>query len=333
LAGILFSEHEVGILKKYIPLLTLLSSGEFQSGQALADQLSISRATVSSWVTDLEQYGLEINKVKGRGYRLVRPIHMLNAEHVRSLISEGALARLKVVEFVADTDSTNGSALKANYDVGDWKLFSTEYQNQGRGRRGKSWLSPPCNNLLFSLANKDAFGSNVLYMSSIIAGVAIAKALRECTALPVKLKWPNDLYIEDRKLAGILCELQGSPLDESLLVIGVGLNITSFPERVDIKATSLLEEKSVTTDRNQLLAILANAIVSEFENAKKNGTEAVVEQWAAFDLIRGRKVSILQGSNSLTGIASGIDDKGQLLLEGADGSLISFNGGEVSVRW
>jgi BirA family biotin operon repressor/biotin-[acetyl-CoA-carboxylase] ligase len=149
----------------------------------------------------------------------------------------------------------------------------------------------------------------------------------------VQVKWPNDLYINGRKLAGILCELQGSPVDEALLVVGIGINIFSKPADVDSPAAMLSDHVVGSLDRNELLADISRNIVDRLERAQSGDLAALILQWQDYDYLKDKNVRVLLGEQVVMGVAAGINQKGELLLRHADGSVRSFNGGEVSVRW
>jgi BirA family biotin operon repressor/biotin-[acetyl-CoA-carboxylase] ligase len=177
------------------------------------------------------------------------------------------------------------------------------------------------------------FDVGVLYLSSLLAGVAIATALEREAGLKLHLKWPNDIYCGEKKLAGILCELQGSPIDEATLVVGVGVNLATAPTNTDIPATSLYAETGLLLQRDVLLAKLSESIVETFASAKLGGTEAILQVWRSRDFLYGRQVAVQQGDRSVTGQAQGIDNRGQLILVDEAGQQRFFSGGEVSIRW
>jgi BirA family biotin operon repressor/biotin-[acetyl-CoA-carboxylase] ligase len=313
--------------------LSLLQNQKFVSGQDLSESLNVSRPTISSWIKDLESSGLSINKIRGRGYRLLTPIQLIEQGHVLAQLSSRGRQKFAVIDIVGQTDSTNKNALSSAYHLNDWKLFSAEFQEAGRGRRGKVWQSPPCTNLTFSLGHRAVFDVGVLYLSSLLVGVAVASALERETGLPIKLKWPNDIYCNDKKLAGILCELQGSPIDEATLVIGVGVNVATAPVNIDIPATSLHAETGQLVPRDLLLARLSEAIVDTFTDAKLSGTEPILAAWRARDFLYGRNIRVHQGERVTLGKAQGIDEQGQLIVLDDSGAMRLFNGGEVTIRW
>jgi len=323
-------------LERKIKLLHVLADHKMWSGEALASKLGVTRATVSQWIKQLQQSGMEFNIVKGRGYRLVSPVQLLDKQLLLDSLSPKVRSLLSLVDISVQSPSTNDSAMKAQYPPGKWLLFSTEHQTQGRGRRGRTWESPPCSNLAFSLGYKGHIPMSQLYMSSLIAGYAVASELADCCQVDVKIKWPNDVYINDKKVAGILCELQGSPPDDVLLVIGTGINVFSEPNLTTQGAadvTSLARESRSGFTRTELLARLTDRMISFFYEFEKNGVDWFIKQWSALDLLNGRPIRVLKGDQVFQGVGAGIDESGQLRLKDQSGAVVLFNGGEVSVRW
>lgn len=320
-------------VKNTVQLLQYLKSGDFVSGSSLAERFNVSRASISSWVQDLEDYGLIVHKVRGKGYRLADPIQLLDKNHIMSAIESRISKSLNIIDVSLETESTNKTALNGIYSDSQWNLYSTEYQSSGRGRRGREWVSPLGASLMFSLGSKRQWDLDVLYLASILSGLACAKVLKKHSQKKVSVKWPNDVYIEQSKVAGILCELKGSPQDEALLVVGMGINIENAPPNTNVPAISLRQVSSASIDRSQLLAELLDEIVSDLEYAQKHGVQELMKIWPQYDCLFGCEVKVIQGDTVQEGIAQGVDDRGQLILKKADGSVQSFNGGEVSVRW
>jgi BirA family biotin operon repressor/biotin-[acetyl-CoA-carboxylase] ligase len=316
-------------------LISRISEAEFVSGQALATEFNVSRATISSWMAQLDSFGLQINKVQGRGYRLQSPVKLLNKELIVDYLGMESAQRFNVINIVAETASTNQIAMQSNYPDERWHLNATEYQSAGKGRRGKVWQSPFGASLLFTLGMKRHWAADVLYLASLLAGLALAEVIskRVVEDALVQVKWPNDLYINGQKLAGILCELQGSPVDEALLVVGIGINIFSKPTDVDNPA-AMLDDYAVTPiDRNELLAEISRKIVNQFERAQSGELTMLIHEWQRYDYLKNREVKVHLGERVVFGVASGINSRGELVLRLADGSNRSFNGGEVTVRW
>jgi BirA family biotin operon repressor/biotin-[acetyl-CoA-carboxylase] ligase len=233
-----------------------------------------------------------------------------------------------------ETKSTNEDALgRAQEGAGAWQVFATELQSQGKGRRGRVWQSPFAQNLMFSLGRKTHVSTEMLYSASLIAGVAVVDALNLHSDIQFRLKWPNDIYVDGKKLGGILCEMQGNPLDEPLLVIGVGINVNAHPDNLDYPACSLKSLGVKNSDRTVLLASLVEQLVLMFSQDGPEYVAEVLVRWQDFDILKDRAVTIVQGPNVSHGVARGIDIKGQLVVEDESGRKKSLNGGEVSVKW
>ncbi|PTY38380.1 biotin--[acetyl-CoA-carboxylase] ligase [Saccharospirillum sp. MSK14-1] len=321
-------------MKSLFRLLPLLRHDQFQSGTALADSLGVTRPTVAAWVTQMRELGVDIHVVKGRGYRLAEPISLLDRERIFAGLSASLRSVLHVLDIQTDLDSTNRWVMEQKPAPGQWSICAAEYQYQGRGRRGRVWRSPPASNLMVSIALRADLPSRALYAASLVAGVATVRALRSQLSVPVALKWPNDLYIEDAKLGGILCELQGNPQDHPVLAIGLGLNVSCKPDGLDQPAVALADVVPGSLDRNTLLIAIVNQLYDVFVQVQTDrGVNELLEEWGQYDCIRNRTVRLLRAQRTETVVARGVDDAGQLVVESADGERFSVNGGEVSVRW
>lgn len=321
-------------MKSLFRLLPLLRYDCFQSGTELAAVLGVSRPTVAAWATQLTELGVDIHVVKGRGYRLAEPISLLDRERILAGLDDELRGRLQLFDIQTDLDSTNRWVMEQKPAPGRWSICAAEYQYQGRGRRGRVWRSPPASNLMVSIALRADLPSQALYAASLLAGVATVRALRAQLSVAVALKWPNDLYIDDAKLGGILCELQGNPQDQPVLAIGLGLNVSRKPEGLDQPAVALAEVVSGALDRNALLIAIVNQLYRVLVQVQTpGGLEEVLAEWAQYDCIRDRSVRLVRAQRSETVVARGVDGAGQLIVESADGRRFSVNGGEVSVRW
>ena len=205
-----------------LTLLTLLKDGRFHSGEALGAALGVSRSAVWKQLQHLEvELDLTIHKVRGRGYQLASPLVLLNADEITlsSSICAGSI-------FISDTiDSTNAEALRL-IDAGQAAPFLvlSERQTAGRGRRGRKWVSPFAQNLYYSLVLRIDGGMRQLEGLSLVVGLAVMQALRAVGVHGSGLKWPNDVLVGSKKVAGILLELVGDPADVCHVVLGIGIN-------------------------------------------------------------------------------------------------------------
>ena len=207
-------------------LLPLLANGEFRSGQDLATALGVSRTAVWKQLNNLAELGLEIESVKGRGYRIPGGLDLLDAAAVQAGLQPQAAGLLAQLELLEATDSTNAEVMRQlTGGAGSGLVCSAEQQSAGRGRRGRQWVSPYGRNLYVSVAWEYQQGAAALEGLSLAVGVGVARALAACGLPPVQLKWPNDILYGGAKLGGILLEMTGDAAGACQVVVGVGLNV------------------------------------------------------------------------------------------------------------
>ncbi|WP_084307145.1 bifunctional biotin--[acetyl-CoA-carboxylase] ligase/biotin operon repressor BirA [Phytopseudomonas flavescens] len=311
------------------PLLRLLQDGQFHSGEELGAAIGVSRAAIWKRLQALEaEFDLSIHKVRGRGYRLETPL---------SLLSIDALAPSSgwPVKLMQQVDSTNAEALRhlVSGAIPPF-LIIAEQQTAGRGRRGRSWVSPFGENLYYSLVLRISGGMRQIEGLSLVVGLALLSAIRETGVTNVGLKWPNDLLVGGRKVAGILLELSGDPADVCHVVIGIGVNInmrTVLGDAIDQPWISIRQILGEQVDRNRFVADLSAQLEHYLELHRLHGFSALREQWEVNHLWQGRTVSLMAGVQVIEGRVLGVDDTGALRLE-VDGDERVFSGGELSLR-
>lgn len=313
-------------------LLQNLSSTNFSTGTELAEKLSVSRATINGWVKQLVELGVDVHSVKGKGYRLSEPADLLDKVEFARQLSEECPLEASLCDFEWEVDSTNKRALTHTRLLNKWHLYSCEYQTAGRGRRGRQWQSGLASNLMFSLAKKTNWSPTELSSAPLITGLAIAQVLTQIGVAGVSVKWPNDIYIHGEKVAGVLCELQGSPQDDALLVVGVGINVQQAPAVAEQKVTSLASHQC-ELNRTELLAKVVEQILNSFRRAGQFGLQSVMDAWPRYDFLKDKPIKVNRGEHWQEGIARGINEQGQLVVETEKGALEPLSGGEVTVRW
>lgn len=314
-------------------LIRRLASGEFVSGQVLADALGVSRTAISKHIQALSDMGLDVFKVHGKGYRLAEPINLLDAERIQEiLLSLGASNPIEVHTII---DSTNSYLLRRlPNQVIDGQTCVAEYQSAGRGRRGKNWVSPFASHLYVSMYHSLEQGVAAAMGLSVVIGLAVADVLEQDYKLDVQLKWPNDIYIDGRKLAGILVELEGQPTEAGHSVIGLGLNI-KMPEAqgqvIDQPWTDIASQLGQSVDRNVLVARLISQFNRRLQQHKLYGLTPMLADWQRRDIFINQAVEIISANQSTRGICRGINANGALLIE-INGKVKPIYGGEVSLR-
>ncbi|MCI0997932.1 bifunctional biotin--[acetyl-CoA-carboxylase] ligase/biotin operon repressor BirA [Pseudomonas corrugata] len=312
-----------------LTLLKLLKDGRFHSGQALGAALGISRSAVWKQLQHLEaELGLSVHKVRGRGYQLARPLLLLDAAEIDAKEPCGW-----PVHIFDSIDSTNAEALRSiERGVAAPFLVLAERQTAGRGRRGRKWVSPFAENLYYSLVLRIDGGMRQIEGLSLVVGLAVLHALHDMGVQQAGLKWPNDVLVDDRKIAGILLELVGDPADVCHVVLGVGINVNmQSSDEVDQQWTSMSLVAGRCFDRNELVARLGANLQRFLTLHQASGFAAIQPEWEQHHLWQGRAVSLIAGVNQIDGVVLGIDYQGALRLK-VDGVERNFSGGELSLR-
>lgn len=313
-------------------LLTALSGGDFLSGQVLAERLGVSRTSVANHIKQLQLLGLDIYKVKGRGYCLAAPLNLLDAAYISQLRQHGSPDIL--VQHI--TDSTNNQ-LMLKVSQGQVKqpgyTLVAEAQTAGRGRRGRSWYSPFASSLYFSLYWCLEQGIATAGGLSLVVGIALVRLLNMLYNLDAKIKWPNDIYISDKKVCGILVELRGQANAACDVIIGIGLNIR-LPEQAGVNInqqfTDLASETGVMVERNHLVVALQSQLISVLNEFNLRGFSVFVDEFNQYNQYRLQQIR-LSGNDDVVGICLGVDSQGGLLIQNSTG-LHSYFGGELSLR-
>jgi BirA family biotin operon repressor/biotin-[acetyl-CoA-carboxylase] ligase len=313
-------------------ILHVLADGHFHSGETLAKSLGITRAAVWKKVHALEKLGLSVFRVPGKGYRLADPLQLLDAESIAEGLSPAVRDRLKAITVLDAVDSTN-TWLSERSD--DPQVCFAEFQSAGRGRRGRSWVSPFAANLYLSLSWRFDEWPPGFTALGMVTAIAAVRALDSLGVQDVRIKWPNDLIAVGRKLGGVLIDIQGEPPGATRAVIGLGLNVR-MPAAAAQDIDQPWMDLATLTDgqppeRNRLAAALVESLVSAMREFADAGFAAFSADWQALDLVAGRAVALHSHEQTVTGVAAGVDEQGALLLKTPQG-LKRFVSGDLSLR-
>jgi len=321
-------------------LLALLAPGGVRSGEALAAALGLTRAAVWKQISALRKLGVEIEAVPGQGYRLVRPIELLDARAIESNLSDRARALITSFQVLRSVDSTNARLMAAPGPTpGQAAVCIAEYQTAGRGRRGRAWVAPLGAGLCMSVSWSFVTPPPQLGALGLAIGVGAAHALHSYGYSEVQLKWPNDLVARGAKLGGILTELQGEMDGPAHVVVGIGVNYELPPvARAAVAAegnprvTDLRElTEGVAPGRNEIAAALVSALVETLARFELTGFASFRSAWSTLDVLAGEDVVVRSGERTESGRACGVDQDGALMLE-HDGLVRRVVAGEASVR-
>lgn len=312
-----------------LTLLKLLQDGQFHSGEALGCVLGISRSAIWKQLQQLElDYDLPIHKLRGKGYRLASPLSLLDPLKLNDAVPGWTKT---VVETI---DSTNAEVMR-RIAAGEEPPFAVlaEHQSGGRGRRGRQWVSPYGQNLYCSVGLRIEGGARQLEGLSLVVGLAVLRALRAHGLSGVGLKWPNDILVGNRKIAGILLELIGDPADICSVIIGIGINVNmrSPDVQIDQPWTSMLLEGGELVDRSELAVSVLEQLDLCLAQSAYGGFKTLRAEWEADHLWQGRSASLVAGQRRIDGVVLGVDDSGALRMD-VEGVENVFSGGELSLR-
>jgi BirA family transcriptional regulator, biotin operon repressor / biotin---[acetyl-CoA-carboxylase] ligase len=316
-------------------VLKLLSDREFRSGETIASALDISRGTVWNAIRAAEQAGLQMDKARGRGYRLARRIDWLDREAIEAALAETAEHfELKLVSCLDSTSTTLAEETQRGAPSGS--VLIAEWQTHGRGRRARRWVSGIGEAATFSLLWRFDDGPAALCGLSLATGLAVARALEKLGVMGIALKWPNDLVWNGLKLAGILIELSGEAQGPSAAVIGVGINVRlsqATRARIDQPATDLFSACGLELDRNQVIARVLIEMAEMLTAYARQGFAPLVAEWNQRHAYHGKTVSVDSAprGEALEGVVAGVAEDGALVLNTPSGAQ-RFYAGEISLR-
>lgn len=321
-------------------LLGLLADGSLHSGAALAAEMQVSRAAIWKMVGELRDLGVNVESLSRRGYRLPRGVELLDEQKIRAAAQLQGTPLPADLEVLFETDSTNVHLNDAAPPApGRPRVAFAELQRAGRGRRGRSWLAPFGSGLAFSVAWTFAETPADLPALGLAVGVSVTEALHRLGFVEVRVKWPNDIVWRNRKLGGLLLQMRSEIGGGASVVAGLGLNI-ALPAAARaalegpglLPATDLCEiDPGRVPERNALAAALAAAMLAALAEFKDSGFAAFAARWTGLDALAGRRVRVSHGTDSIEGMALGVEADGALRIAVAD-RIERFYSGDVSLR-
>ena len=316
-------------------LLAILSDGMYHSGEDLGKKLGISRAAVWKKIKKVKTLGVFLESKKGCGYRIVGGLDLLSKKQIYDNLTPTAKSLLSKLQTLTTTASTNTLARQyaEKFDASGWVILAEE-QQEGRGRRGKSWVSPYGCNLYLSIVWGFSGGVKEIEGLSLAIGVSILRGLKICGAENIQLKWPNDLMHQKKKIGGILLEIVGDPSGYCQVIIGIGINVNmpeNFSKSINKPWTNANKLLNPEVGRNKLAGVLIDQLLLLLESYKKIGFLSYKNEWLAHDAFIGKRVELIMMNNTIDGIVQGVDNSGALILK-VNGITKTFSGGEISLR-
>lgn len=317
---------------KSTTLLSLLQDRRIHSGESLAQTLGVSRTAVWKQIRRAQAEGAEIRTLRGQGYQLMSALDLLVGDHILEIMAPADQNRVDLV-VLGDVDSTNAEvARRLKSGPSTLPVVIADSQTAGRGRRGRNWASPRGENLYLSVGLTVRGGFSALDGMSLVLGVAVSRALTALGARGVGLKWPNDLFSDQKKLGGILVEIQGELQDGEIQVIaGIGINVhMTHVSGVDQPWASLANQwPEIPWARNELAAAIIMQVVTIVGEFERQGFAAFREEWQAQDIFFGKELMAREGD--LVGEGRGIDAAGNYQVMTGQG-LVAVRAGDISLR-
>ncbi|MGQ0505672.1 MAG: biotin--[acetyl-CoA-carboxylase] ligase [Myxococcaceae bacterium] len=305
---------------------------DYTSGEALSDKLGLSRTAVWKHVESLRHKGYRIDAVPARGYRLVEIPDRLTELELMPLLSTSEIGQ--EIHYSDTLASTNEEAFRlANDEAPHGAVVICEEQTSGKGRRGRAWASPPCLNLYCSVILRPDLPPQRAPELTLVAAVALAQTLVDSGA-KARIKWPNDVQVDDKKIAGILTELSADVERVHFAVVGLGVNLNSeledFPPDVAELATSLVIARGERVPRALFTAALFARLEQWLEVHAEEGFGRIREAWKSMSSTLGHEVLVKTDKLELRGMAEDIDEAGALMVRAPDGTLHRILAGDVT---
>jgi len=316
-------------------LIQILADGKFHSGSEIGKVLEVSRAAVWKQIKKLGDFDLTVHAVPGKGYQIPGGIDLVDRERILNLLEQMGHNVTSTLETVDVVDSTNHYVLdkvvKTIPDRGPWVCVA-ESQIAGRARYGRIWGSPYGANVYLSVGGRVRHGVESLDAVNSAASIAVMEALN-LKQYRCAVKWPNAIVARGKRLGNVQVELKGESTGPCCLVLGVNLNLrppSMMARRNDSDEKSyLLDIAQGLSDRNQLVAEIADSLLCLFRAVQTSGVQRYLDRWAQYDDLAERPVRFVSGDQQLKGRALGIDSTGRLRLQTESGGIEALSGGEV----
>lgn len=323
-----------GADEEILRLLRERPSG-FLSGEEISRRLKVTRTAIWKRVEQLRSLGYEIKATPRAGYRLIRSPNLLIPSEVNPLLETKWIG--KTIHFFETVDSTNTKAYElALRGAREGEVVLAESQKKGRGRLGREWFSPSFSNLYLSVILRPKIPPHQASLITLMAAVATADALRKFSGLDPRIKWPNDVLLNDRKVAGLLNEIHSEADRIHFVILGIGINLnmdaSMVSKEIRTRATSLKKEMGQTISRKEFLKTLLGELETWYEVFLEEGGTTILKAWRDRAQIQGKQVNVTSFGETLRGVAIDVDSDGALILETETGERKRVVAGDVEYR-
>jgi len=315
-------------------LYILKNAADYVSGEEIAKKLQVSRTAVWKHIRELRAAGYTIESHPRNGYKLVEAPDLLLPGEVKSRLRTRWLGR--ELRYYKSVDSTNRIAkLFDEENLPEGSVAVSEEQTGGKGRLSRGWLSPLYKGIWFSVLLRPKFLPQEAPKCTLMAAVAIVRAIENVAGIQCGIKWPNDILCGGRKLVGILTEMNAEMERIHYVVIGMGVNVNldkeDYPEELQDVGISLKMVKGEKIDRLALFVEILGQLEAFYDDVCQNGFSRVFAEWRRYSVTLGQEVNVIGADRTFSGKAIDIDADGALLVE-TDGQIVKVLAGDVSIR-
>lgn len=311
------------------------ANGEFLSGEKIAKEIGCSRTAVWKHIEELRKEGFQLEAVRKKGYRLNQTANKMNENDLYLGLETKTIGRTIHVYETVTTTQKIAHELAIN-GAKDGTLIIADEQTMGRGRLGRNWHSKKGTGIWMSLIIKPEISVQKAPQFTLLTAVALCMAIEEVTGLEPFIKWPNDLLLQQKKVAGILTELIAEENRVQAIIIGIGINVnhteTDFPEELRDKATSLAIEKGTTILRPKLVQNFCLKFEKLYETYNKTGFQPIKLLWESYNISIGKKILARTNQRTIVGTALGINEDGVLLLEDEHGHIHHIYSADIDIQ-
>jgi len=311
------------------------NQGNWVSGELISNNLSVSRAAIWKHIHKLKEEGYTIESAPKKGYFLSKSSDPITADEIREGLCTKVFGKKNIV-YLKETDSTNTRAKElAAQGAPEGTLIIAEKQTKGRGRRGRSWFSPPGGGIYFSLILRPAISPTETPRITLMTAVVLAETLISLMKLKLRIKWPNDILVNGKKLAGILTEISTEMDAVNYIVVGLGMNVNTrfenFPSEIKKNATSILIETGEQFPRVRLIQHYLKLYEQYYDMFKKNNFEPIMKRWKELADIIGKQIKVDVVGKTHIGKVIDVDNDGVLILKDDQGRLQRIFSGDVTL--
>ena len=309
------------------------AAGNWISCESLGDKLGVSRSTVARHISRLKEDGYAIESAPNKGYALRETFDLLVPRRIREGLETKAFGKKEIV-YCTEIDSTNLKAKDlAARGAPEGTIVIAEKQTKGKGRKTRNWFSPPRDGIYLSLILRPNIAPRQAPRITLLTAVSVAETLRSLTALELTIKWPNDILVNGKKLAGILTEMSSEKDTTKYVVVGLGLNVNTplFPDDIRDRATSLLIETRKRFSRPALIREYLKWHERYYDIFQSMGFEPIRKRWKELAEIIGQQVTVAAIDKEYQGEVQDIDEDGALILQDKTGQVHRIIFGDVSL--